>query len=179
MPTSTKRLNPDKLINRVLIWRMKRLHPDWSVPQVALQVRQPINVVRHALKLLEVAPKDILQAYEHDSVGAWVSAIPIAAAKGDHRPAKDLLLHSRAIDPVQLQGQTQIAIIFTTGTVPGLQSPSGSDVNQLNADVIDVKLADVRAMCSGPPRGEHKVHHEVNKETPEPEDGKGPQSGSG
>jgi hypothetical protein len=166
MPSTSKRMSPEKLINRVLVWRQRKANPTLSIPALAELCRMPVPTVRHAVKLLEVSPKEILEAYETEAVGAWIDAVPIASSKGDHRPAKDLLLHSRAIEPVQLQGQTNIAIIFTTGTVPGLQSPSASDANQLHAGVIDITQSDVRAVCSVP-------------ETPEPEDGQGPGGGSG
>jgi hypothetical protein len=169
MGTSTtyaSRLNPDRIFQRVIVWRARKAYPDLSIPQLANRLKMPINTVRRSVKLLEIAPKEMLSAFEHDAVSAWVSAVPIAAAKGDHRPAKDLLLHSRAIDPVQLQGQTQIAIIFTTGNVPGLQSPGASDANQLNAGVIDIKRTDVREVSSV-------------QQTPEPEDQMGPRGGSG
>ena len=156
----------DKLVSRVLIWKAKKANPELGATDIARLLRKPVTSVRHALKLLEVAPREMLEAFEHEAVSAWQAAIPIASSKGDHRPAKDLLLHSRAIEPVQLQGQTQIAIIFTTGTVPGLQSPSGSDASIALPSVIDVSNADVRTVCP-------------NEETPEPEVTRGPGSGSG
>ena len=78
-------------MDRVIIWKAKKAHPELSVPAIAQLVRKPVTTVRHALKLIEVAPKDMLQAYEHEAVSAWQAAIPIASSKGDHRPAKDLL----------------------------------------------------------------------------------------
>ena len=159
--------NAEKIIDRVLIWRCRKANPELSIPALAQLVRKPIPTVRRAVKLLEVPPKEILESYEHDAVNAWVAAVPIASAKGDHRPAKDLLLHSRAIDPVQLQGQTQIAIIFTTSTVPGLiPSPARSDANKLIPSILDVPSAtvtDTRPIST----------------SPEPEDRQGPQSSSG
>jgi len=42
---------------------------------------------------------------------AWGVAIDAAADKGDHRPAKDLLLHTGAIEPVGDEGgATRVAI---------------------------------------------------------------------
>ena len=35
-----------------------------------------------------------------DAADSWVDSVSIAARKGDHRPAKDLLLHTRVIEPV-------------------------------------------------------------------------------
>ncbi len=49
----------------------------------------------------------------------WIRASEKAADKGDHRPAKDLLLHARAIEPVHDGSQgTNIAIIIGTPDAP-------------------------------------------------------------
>lgn len=127
----------------------------------------PENTVRRAVKLLEISPKDVLQAFEHNAVRAWVSAVPIAASKGDHRPAKDLLLHTRAIEPVQLQGQTQIAILFSGAAIPGLSvTPSEGDKSLALPNEIKVIDSSVSPVCeTDDPAG--TTH------------GKGPQSGSG
>ena len=146
---STGRINPDRLFQRVIIWRARKAFPDLSIPQLALQVRMPANTVRRAVKLLEVSPREVLEAFEHQAVGSWLQAVPIASAKGDHRPAKDLLLHTRAIDPVQLQGQTQIAIIFAGAEVPGLTvSPYGGDCINVSPSKVDDRTPDVRAVCA-------------------------------
>jgi len=44
----------------------------------------------------------------------------VAASKGDHRPAKDWLLHARSIEPVVEQGNqgARIAIIIGTPEHP-------------------------------------------------------------
>lgn len=149
LPSTAIRVRPEKLINRVIIWRARKSHPEFSIPKLAEHLRMPEPTVRHAVKLLEVAPKEILQAFEYNAVGAWVAAVPLAAAKGDHRPAKDLLLHTRAIDPVQLQGQTQIAIIFAGAEVPGLTvSPYGGDCINVSPSKADDRTPDVRAVCA-------------------------------
>jgi hypothetical protein len=159
------------MFDRVIIWKAKRVNPDLSAKAIAQLVRKPTSTVRHALKLLEVAPKDMLQAFEHEAVTAWQEAIPLASAKGDHRPAKDLLLHTRAIDPVQLQGQQQIAIIFAGSLVPGLlSSPCRGDEGQINANVIDVPRVNVTDTAVAVP---------VQQETPESEHRRGPAGGSG
>jgi hypothetical protein len=44
----------------------------------------------------------------------WVSAVGIAGAKGDHRPAKDLLLHTDTIRPVA-EGNTGPQIVVQIG----------------------------------------------------------------
>jgi hypothetical protein len=156
-----RHMHPDKLVDRVLIWRARKSYPDLSIPALAQLIRKPISTVRHAVKLLEVPPREVLQAYEHQAVSAWQAAIPIASQKGDHRPAKDLLLHTRAIDPVQLQGQTQIAIIFAGAEIPGLErSPSQGDCIDVNVKQIEQTDGNVLPVCSEnrkPSESEHPV----------------------
>jgi hypothetical protein len=131
-------IKPDKLFQRVHIWRVRKANPSLSIPALARLCAQPLNTVRRAVKLLETAPKDVLQAFEHEAVSAWVQAVPVASAKGDHRPAKDLLLHTRAIEPVQLQGQTQIAILFSGAAIPGLSLTPGE-----GEQIIDISSKSV------------------------------------
>jgi len=60
-----------------------------------------------------------------DRVEDWEKASAAAATKGDHRPAKDWLLHAKAIEPVAdgNQGRTNIAIIIGTPEQPINISP--------------------------------------------------------
>ena len=62
----------------------------------------------------------LLSARGLDFAEDWAKASRLAAEKGDHRPAKDALLHARAIEPVADQGNTgtRIAIIIGTPEQP-------------------------------------------------------------
>jgi hypothetical protein len=66
----------------------------------------------------------LLQTFAPTATAAWLEAMNVAATKGDHRPAKDLLIAAKAIDPVGLQEtggptvQVQIGI-----AIPGLPPP--------------------------------------------------------
>ena len=65
---------------------------------------------------------------------AWGSAIETAASKGNHRPAKDLLVHTRVIEPVSAiaHRQTQPTIVIGIAVIPGLPErhpvPNDDDV---------------------------------------------------
>ena len=59
---------------------------------------------------LQAAAVDRLKAYVGPAAEAWIDAIGIAALKGDHRAAKDLLLHTETIKPVQSGGESGITI---------------------------------------------------------------------
>ena len=58
--------------------------------------------------------------------GNWVEASLNAATRGDHRPARDLLLHTRVIDPVdgdRRSGPT-VQIVLNGGSPPLELSPA-------------------------------------------------------
>jgi len=44
----------------------------------------------------------------------WVHAVTQATKKGDHRPARDLLLHARAFDPIPDEASSPPASQFTS-----------------------------------------------------------------
>src|SRR5262245_22580857 len=48
---------------------------------------------------------------------AWVKAIDNAADKGDHKPAKDLLMHTGTIEPLDADGRAQgpLVLVLQTG----------------------------------------------------------------
>ena len=57
---------------------------------------------------------------ELERMEEWAAACQVAASKGDHRPAKDWLLHARSIEPVADQANqgARIAIIIGTPEHP-------------------------------------------------------------
>jgi hypothetical protein len=68
---------------------------------------------------------NLLTAKALDRVENWETAAINAADKGDHRPAKDWLLHAKAIEPVNdgSQGRMQVAIMIGTPEQPIRLSP--------------------------------------------------------
>ncbi len=68
-----------------------------------------------------------------EAADAWVDAVGIASAKGDHRPAKDLLLHSRVIEPLAYEGggvtvqigisSTDVSVMFGEAPVTAAPAP--------------------------------------------------------
>jgi hypothetical protein len=138
---------------RVAIWRAHERHPQLSAPALALRIGQPVKRVRLALKLLRFTPADVLRAYSMMATKHWTRAIPIAAAKGDHKPARDLLLHTGQIQPVQADHSAGVQIVFAAVTVPGLSCFTGENVLAQNANVLTVSEAGVTDTSRSPDRG--------------------------
>lgn len=142
-PVSTA--TADRMLDRVVIWRACKAHPGMSGRQLAQLLHKPETTVRRALKLQQATPKEMLQAFESEAVDAWQAAIPVAARKGDHRPAKDLLLHVRAIEPVDSAARTSIALVIAGIDLPGLGllSPNQGAATLEIPNVIDAKVSSV------------------------------------
>jgi len=71
----------------------------------------------------------VLRGTSEQAARAWRKAIDMAADKGDHRPARDILLHNGVIQ--SLNGPANIGIQVIVGT-PG--NPAGPDP----FDTVDV-----------------------------------------
>ena len=127
----------DRLIERVLVWRAAKAHPEMSGRQLADLRGKPETSVRRALKLRENTPRELLEAVESEAVTAWQAAIPIAARKGDHRPAKDLLLHTRAIQPVADTQVAPLQIIIGQLFIPGVSPLERDTSEQIVSNFID------------------------------------------
>jgi hypothetical protein len=143
----------DRLFERVLIWQAHEKHPELSAAALALRMGKPVKRVRRAIRMLRVVPADLLRAYGHTASKHWIKAIPVAAAKGDHKPARDLLLHTGQIQPVQADHSAGVQIVFAAVTVPGLSCFTGENVLAQNANVLTVSEAGVTDTSRSPDRG--------------------------
>lgn len=95
-----------------------------SVEDVAnLVSRSPQTVLRVAGQA-----KELLKAASIDAVGDWIKASQVAAQRGDHRPARDMLLASKIID-VQTQATHGPTVVVELGfRLPGLPQPPSPNV---------------------------------------------------
>jgi hypothetical protein len=86
-----------------------------------------VSTAYRRLQLIEVDESGVvklLRLNELKLLDDWMKASEKAAEKGDHRPAKDALLHAKAIEPVNdNQGGTRIAIVIGTPDQPIRVSP--------------------------------------------------------
>jgi hypothetical protein len=155
MAVGTK-VSVERLIQRVKIWQAHELFPDLNSVQLADRLQMPRYAVAYALRIQRVAPVEMLKAYSHQAVKAWAEAIPAAAVKGDHKPARDLLLHTRQIEPVSPDKTAGVQIIFNTLSVPGLASFTGEKtiVKSLN-DSADLPISVTVTGENADPRRRH------------------------
>lgn len=95
-----------------------------TLAEAAASLGLSLSTAYRRLRLVEVdndrAIAKLLQFHALRFSQDWLRASEEAAKKGDHRPAKDALIHAKAIDPVVTDGHqgTRIAIIIGTPEQP-------------------------------------------------------------
>jgi hypothetical protein len=67
-------------------------------------------------KELRATAFDRLKAKVPAAADAWCDSIDVAASRGDHKPARDLLLHTKVIEPVQKTDGEGIIINIGAGS---------------------------------------------------------------
>ncbi len=65
---------------------------------------------------------------------AWVKALGRAAQKGDHKPAKDLLMHTGVIRPVGEHVGQQVTVVVGMPGHPAMEAPSQEEVDAVIAE---------------------------------------------
>ena len=98
-----------------------------------------------------------LQAARHRAARAWDTAIQQAADKGDHRPAKDLLLHTGVIQPLEKSGplvgvQVIVGKPADSGPIRSTQSRSLVTTNDERRESAAIRASSDMALQRGQPR---------------------------
>lgn len=125
--TATKRkYRKLTLMDQVLVFKLS----DKGLSNIDITRRTGIDerVVSRILKTRDITALDILKTGERKAAGAWLHSITPAAAKGDHRAARDLLLHTKAIEPIKTEPTTGITIQLGIAILPGTESPNLRDL---------------------------------------------------
>jgi hypothetical protein len=109
------------LLDRFEIVNLKRLHPDWSARTLAEAVKCRPETVRLVLLASNREIVELMAASGSALLDDWRQASALAAVRGDHRPAKDWLLHSGLIDPVpDSQRSAGPAVVIINAPLPGM-----------------------------------------------------------
>jgi hypothetical protein len=67
--------------------------------------------------------KQHLQSAMIEAAQSWRRALPVAAEKGDHRPARDLLLHTGAIEPIAKHEESAVTVLVGGGGIVNIGQP--------------------------------------------------------
>lgn len=122
-PGRGSQLTPAERAEIQHLWLVEGL----SRSEIARRVRRDRETVRNVLvaedsrhlaeQLATDARDEVVLTLRRNASRAaqdWVEASAVAKSRGDHRPARDLLLHARAIDPIagERDAAPRVAVII-------------------------------------------------------------------
>ena len=118
--------------DRVRLLELHREHPAWSCRQLALAANVHHETARLAILAVAQRTSDLMAACALARLTDWRRASRAAARRGDHRPARDWLLHANVIDPLPDPSRGSGApIVIVNHPLPGMPaSPVPIDARQ-------------------------------------------------
>lgn len=75
----------------------------------------------------------LMQSKALDMLGHWESAAIAGAKAGKHTPAKDWMIHAKALDPIQQTGESRVGVAVIIGT-------PGQPIDLPSVQVIDTSV---------------------------------------
>ena len=108
-----------------------RKNPGWTYTQLAEDVGCSIETARVSCIAAGRDTADLMAAFAAPMLKLWQLAARNAAKRGDHRPAKEWLLHAGTIDPLPDTGR------FGGTTINIVNSPLPGTTTSLSIDAAD------------------------------------------
>ena len=128
-PTVRKQGIKLKLSERYALLEAHKAHPDWSYNELARQCGVSHETARLTCIAAGKSATDLMSAYAEPMLRQWITASTVAALRGDHRPARDWLLHAGVVEPLpdgrQYSGP---AVVIVNSPLPGMP---GADLTRV------------------------------------------------
>jgi len=125
--------------DRYRLLELHRANPTASYTELATLAGVSPETARLSVLAASKSAVDLMAAYAEPVLRNWLRAIRQAGQRGDHRPARDWLLHAGSIDPLpETLRSTGPSVVIVNAPLPGMPSgltitsenlalPSGSD----------------------------------------------------
>ena len=113
------------LTDRYKILELHQRNPTLSYRQLARACGVSTETAHRTVLAAGRAATDLMAGYAEPMLRRWIVAAMQAAIRGDHRPARDWLLHAGCIDPLPDAGKgSGPAIVIVNSPLPGLSGAS-------------------------------------------------------
>ena len=106
--------------DRYRLLETHRKNPDWSYSRLAEECGTSVETARVSCIAAGRDAAELMSAFAAPMLKLWQLAARNAAKRGDHRPAKEWLLHAGTIDPLPDAGRgTGTTINIVNAPLPG------------------------------------------------------------
>jgi hypothetical protein len=117
-PKRIRRLN---LADRYAILELHRANPEMPYTEIGRLLKIDRQVVRLTVLAANRTAVDLMASYAQPMLEDWIGASVQASARGDHRPAKEWLLHAGILDPLPDAGRgSGPAVVIINAPLPGM-----------------------------------------------------------
>jgi hypothetical protein len=109
------------LYDRYTLLETHKAHPEYSYAELARQCGVSLPTARKTVIAAGRSAVDLMAAYAAPIFMDWRRASRIASHRGDHRPAKEWLLHAGVLDQLPDVGKGNgPAVIIVNTPLPGM-----------------------------------------------------------
>jgi hypothetical protein len=109
------------LAERYEVLEAHRAHPDWSMAQLSENVGVNPKTCRLICLAGSKTIADLMAGYAEPVLRDWIRASRTAGKRGDHRPARDYLLHAGALEPLPETARGGgPAVVIVNNPLPGM-----------------------------------------------------------
>ena len=131
-------------LDRLQILDLHKKHPEWTFQQIADTCRCDWRTAQLTILAVEHGATELMAAYAVPLFRDWRNASRKASDRGDHRPAKDWLLHAGILDPLPETGRG------TGTTINILNAPLPGTATTVTIDASDRQIPQNSAAPSAP-----------------------------
>ena len=117
------------LSERYTLLEAHKAHPDWNYSDLGRHCGVSAETARLTCIAAGKSATDLMSAYAEPMLRQWATAARVAAIRGDHRPARDWLLHAGVVEPLpdgrQYSGPS---VVIVNSPLPGMP---GADLTRV------------------------------------------------
>jgi hypothetical protein len=107
--------------DRYRLLELHRANPEWSYVKLAEAAGVNPETARLSVLAASRSAVDLMAAYAEPMLRAWIKAGLLASLRGDHRPAKEWLMHAGILDPLPDAGKgSGPSVVIINAPLPGM-----------------------------------------------------------
>lgn len=126
--------------DRYRLLELHRENPALSFNELGTLAGVSPTTARLTVLAASKSAADLMGAYAGPMLTHWIKASRSASARGDHRPARDWLLHAGSIDPLpETARHSGTSIVIVNAPLPGMPGAIAIGAGSIPGTAIEVQ----------------------------------------
>ena len=115
-----KRGSTLSFVERYNLLKLHQQHLDWTHQELSEHTGIPYSLVKQVIESASRQAADLMAVYAEPMMRLWIQAAQRAASRGDHRPARDWLLHAGSIEQLESAKAGGTSVVVINAPLPGM-----------------------------------------------------------